>query len=1109
MMLPFDEHEVYEAFGRTTFRRGAEYAELGAVRTLAIEEGGRRLHARVQGSERQPYQVEVTIAEGRGRRIVSLCSCPVGVQCKHGAAVLLAALEEDEAAPLVVDLAPPKAKPAPPADPLAGPVGAWLDRLTETLGETAPRPGPQPEQVLYILRLEHFGQRQVALLEPRVTRRLKAGGWGADRAYDAANLAGATARFIRPEDALIGRLMSSRYQYGRSGTLPGDPDTIDLLLERALATGRCHWGGKDGPALRLGPERSGRIAWVLTPQGAQVPTVEAEEPGLTALPAPSPWYVDLQAATAGRLALSLPRPALAALLEAPPLEPEQAPLVRNLLATKLPGLPPPATDIVQETRQAPPQPVLTLLTKRLWSWYQPRRGELDPNSLDLVLLRFDYEGEVIGPSDQRRNLRRVEGNRVVVLERQTKAEQAAERRLREIGLQAAGPVASLDDLPPHKAFMLREATEALWWHIAHHELPRLHDEGWRIETDPSFRHKVIEAEGDWEAMLGEAGGAWFSLDLGVLVDGERIPLLPVLAEAIRHLRSGPAGEPLADLTPGSTLYVRLADGRVMALPADRVRPLLEALVELLDRDALGADGRLDVSLSQALALAELEASLRLRWLGAERLARLKEQLRGLAALAPAEPPATLAATLRPYQCLGLAWMQLVAQAGLGGILADEMGLGKTVQTLAHLLTEKEAGRLTAPALVVCPTSLVANWRREAERLAPTLRVLALHGPQRAQSFQAIGEADLVLTTYALLPRDADTLFPVGWHMVVLDEAQAIKNPAAKATQLVARLQARHRFCLSGTPIENHLGELWSELSFLVPGYLGDHRRFARVFRTPIEKRRDTARRDTLARRVRPFILRRTKAEVEAELPEKTEIVRRIELSGEQRDLYETVRLAMHERVRAAVAAKGFARSRIVILDALLKLRQACCDPRLVKLAAARRVHASAKLHQLLDILPELVESGSRVLLFSQFTSMLDLILPEVEKLGIPFVELRGDTVDRATPVARFQNGEVPLFLLSLKAGGVGLNLTAADSVILYDPWWNPAVEAQAADRAHRIGQDKPVFVYKLIAEGTIEERMLELQEKKRALAAGVLDEAGGDFAAFGEADLETLFAPLA
>jgi superfamily II DNA or RNA helicase len=1096
--LPFDEAAVQAAFDRGTFRRGAEYAALGSVRGLAILEGGRRLRAKVRGTTSRPYEVEATIAEGRGRRIVSHCTCPVGIQCKHGAALLLAALDEAKtgrAAP----------QPAPPPDPLAGPVGAWLHRLTATL-EPA---GPPPEEVIYILGLRPFGHHQRPALEARAARRRKGGGWGSDRPCDPARLAAAEARFVRPEDALIGRLMGGqRSPYGVQGALPSAPEAVDLLLERALATGRCHWSGKDGPVLRLGPERPGRISWTLTQAGTQVPTVAATEPGPIGLPAASPWYVDPDSGTVGRLAFPWPRPVLAALLEAPPVEPEQAALLGRLLAQRLPGVTPPEAGVVQEVRRDPPQPVLTLLTRRLWSWYQPRRGEPDPNSLDLALLRFDYAGVTIAPDDSRSSLRRVEGNRVLVLERHERAEREAERRLARLGL-VPGQWVSAQDLPPHKPFVMQGASEAAWWQLAHRELPRLRAEGWRVEVDPSFRHRVVEAEGEWEAMLGEAAGAWFSLDLGVVVEGERIPLLPVLAEAIRHLRGGQA-DALAGLEPGSTLYARLPDGRVIALPCDRVRPLLETLIELLDRAGLDGSGRLDVSLSQALALAELERALRLRWLGAERLTRLVEDLRGLAGLRPAEAPPGLETVLRPYQRLGLAWMQHLARAGLGGLLADEMGLGKTVQTLAHVLAEKAAGRLVAPLLVVCPTSLVANWRGEAHHLAPSLRVLALHGPQRARSFAAIPEADLVLSTYALLPRDAETLQAVDWHAVVLDEAQAIKNPASKAMQAASRLKAQHRFCLTGTPIENHLGELWSQASFLVPGFLGDHRRFARVFRTPIEKQKNEERRRLLARRVRPFVLRRTKAEVEAELPPRTEILRRVELAGEQRDLYETVRLAMHERVREAVAAKGFARSRIVILDALLKLRQVCCDPRLVKLASAKRAHASsAKLAYLMEMLQELAEGGSRILLFSQFTSMLDLIVPELDKLGLAFVELRGDTVDRATPVARFQAGEVPLFLLSLKAGGVGLNLTAADSVILYDPWWNPAVEAQAADRAHRIGQDKPVFVYKLIAEGTIEERMLELQEKKRSLAAGVLDEAGGDFAAFGEADLEALFSPLA
>jgi SNF2 family DNA or RNA helicase len=403
---------------------------------------------------------------------------------------------------------------------------------------------------------------------------------------------------------------------------------------------------------------------------------------------------------------------------------------------------------------------------------------------------------------------------------------------------------------------------------------------------------------------------------------------------------------------------------------------------------------------------------------------------------------------------------------------------------------------------------VPNWRAEAARFAPELKVISLHGTDRAGQFAQLATADLALTTYALLPRDEAALQRQHWYLVILDEAQAIKNPAARATLVACRLTARHRLCLTGTPVENHLGDIWSQFAFLMPGLLGEAKRFTRLFRTPIERKGDAARQAVLARRLKPFILRRAKGEVATELPDKTLMTRHIELGGEQRDLYETVRLAMHEKVRAAVAARGLARSHIVILDALLKLRQVCCDPRLVKLGAARRVVASAKLAHLKEMLPELVEEGRRILLFSQFTSMLDLIEAEVTALGIPYVDLRGDTKDRATPVARFQRGEVPLFCLSLKAGGMGLNLTAADTVIHYDPWWNPAVEAQATDRAHRIGQDKPVFVYKLIAETTIEQRMLELQDRKAALANGLFDPEAkaGSFEA---ADLELLFQPLA
>jgi SNF2 family DNA or RNA helicase len=366
-----------------------------------------------------------------------------------------------------------------------------------------------------------------------------------------------------------------------------------------------------------------------------------------------------------------------------------------------------------------------------------------------------------------------------------------------------------------------------------------------------------------------------------------------------------------------------------------------------------------------------------------------------------------------------------------------------------------------------------------------------------------------LTSYPLLARDRDALIERDWHLVIFDEAQFLKNAKTQTHAAAAALRARHRLALTGTPIENNLGELWAHFNLLLPGFLGDAAQFARAWRTPIEKRGDQDRLTRLTRRVRPFILRRTRAEVLDDLPEKTEIVRHVELEGAQRDLYESLRIALDGKLRRAIAAKGIAGSQIMILDALLKLRQACCDPRLVKAEAAKAAHdASAKLDALREMLIELRAEGKRALLFSQFTSMLDLIEPELPALGVRHVRLTGDTKDREAPVKTFQAGEADLFLISLRAGGTGLNLTAADTVIHYDPWWNPAVEAQATARAHRIGQAKEVFVFKLIARGTVEERILQLLARKQALANALLAEGQVRGALITEDDVCELLRPI-
>jgi SNF2 family DNA or RNA helicase len=373
----------------------------------------------------------------------------------------------------------------------------------------------------------------------------------------------------------------------------------------------------------------------------------------------------------------------------------------------------------------------------------------------------------------------------------------------------------------------------------------------------------------------------------------------------------------------------------------------------------------------------------------------------------------------------------------------------------------------------------------------------------------MAQHDIIIAPYSLLQRDSERWLAQPWHIVVLDEAQNIKNANTHAAQVVGELNTRHRLCLSGTPMENHLGELWSLFHFLMPGFLSSQARFKTMFRTPIEKHGDNDRLDQLRRRITPFMLRRHKAEVATDLPEKLTQISSVELTGKQANLYETIRLTTEQSVREALANKGLAKSQIQILDALLKLRQVCCDPRLVPIPAAKKIKQSAKLEMLMDILPEMIAEGRKVLLFSQFTSMLSLIEEELVKRDIKWVKLTGQSQNRDALIERFTSGEVPLFLISLKAGGVGLNLTQADTVIHYDPWWNPAVETQATDRAHRIGQTQQVMVYKLVTQGTIEQRILALQERKAALAQSMYSgSAARKQPLFTESDLAELLLPL-
>jgi len=451
------------------------------------------------------------------------------------------------------------------------------------------------------------------------------------------------------------------------------------------------------------------------------------------------------------------------------------------------------------------------------------------------------------------------------------------------------------------------------------------------------------------------------------------------------------------------------------------------------------------------------------------------------AIAPM-PLGPLDAVLRPYQKQGVYWMHFLARNGFGGILADEMGLGKTLQALTFL-----EGIRGGVSLIVCPSSLVQNWAREAAKFTPTLKVLTLEGADRHARMAGLAQADVAITSYPLLRRDAERYGAIEFRAIVLDEAQHIKNPETQNAQAAMGLRAAHRLVLTGTPLENSVRDLWSIMNFVMPGYLGSRNDFKERYEQPIAQGIEGLK-SRLAKRIRPFLLRRTKREVYKELPEKIEQVLYCSLTAQQAEVYEKL-LSESRRQISELSGSDNKRGKMLILTALLRLRQACCDLRLLGMPDLTQEQASAKLELQDELLREAIDGGHRVLIFSQFVSMLQIQKTALDAAEIPYCYLDGRTKDRMQVVDRFQNDPgVPVFLISLKAGGVGLNLTGADTVVHFDPWWNPAVEAQATDRAHRIGQEKVVTAYKLITRGTVEEKILKLQETKRGLMEAIESE---------------------
>lgn len=1132
--------DVINAFDGKTLERAQDIVRCGLVQ--AADHLGDLIEGSVQGSGNRSYEQDIVLhANKHGVEFDGSCSCPVGYKCKHMAAVLLTCLQQEEIAPLPGQTG---------AMTLPNAVATWLHRVENAAhriaspagagarGQQSGLPSKTVHRLLFVLSPDR-SDRHVTLNLCKARLRGNGEIAAATMVGELYNLLSSPPSYMQPDDEDAVRLFIAL----RSGIFGGtdvEPrgrvgaQLLRMLLESQHHPQQLQWANSFSDILKghmypvkAGPACTAELAWHEEEErlrlGWQFRSEQKERNGAVEATRASIDYIlqtepvmyvnnlvcgDLTLLQ-GDAGIAL-RELQAMVAQAPTLAPRDKLAVSHILLAQ--GLQHivPLPQQLQETVRSDILPQPLLLLGALPQEQYGGAAQSPAQWQDFALPTFDYDG-ASAADDHAELLIRRGGQGIEKILRQRGAEESAIAVLR-----AAGLAPPQDAVPPLSTLVgaLVMPSQMEWLRFASEVVPALEAQGWQVKRMPDYRYDVAEVE-DWYADIDDktseldnpAGSPWFDLELGIVVNQVRVSLLPVLVDLIRNAPQDFNPHALAAHADDEPLLATLPNGVRVALPWGRIKPILGTLGELYFTDKTGSS--IQLSTLDAARLEELAGATQLRWIGGQRLRDMGQKLSTFGGVQSVAAPRGLQATLRDYQSEGLAWMQFLREFDLAGILADDMGLGKTIQTLAHILTEKEAGRLTQPALVVAPTSLMGNWQDEAARFAPELRVLVLQGKERLAHFDSIDQFDLVLTTYALLPRDEEKLREHAYHLVILDESHYIKNNRSKAAQAAGMLRARHRLCLTGTPLENHLGELWSQFHFLLPGLLGEEKAFNTAFRHPIEKYGDDNRRALLTRRVKPFLLRRTKDKVAKELPAKTEMVRSVELSGAQRDLYETVRLAMDKKVRTEIAKKGVARSQIVILEALLKLRQVCCDPRLVKSETAKKAAApSAKLLELMTMVEELLEENRKILVFSSFTSMLTLIEAELQARQVPYAILTGDTDNRAEVVRAFQQGLVPIFLISLKAGGVGLNLTAADTVIHYDPWWNPAAENQATDRAWRIGQDKPVFVYKLIAKGTLEEKIQVLQQKKAALAQAMLNAGEGRSAAITQEDLQAIFAPL-
>jgi len=1095
-MAIFTETHIKSACDYGSFQRGKSYFQSGRVQDFNIELEIEDRSIIILGFVAGSYQYSQNIEIIRKNKLVDIdgdCDCPVGYNCKHVVAVLLAFLEKY----------PHYDKPVPKPKPVSLQTKAlnqWLEGLSSFTQPTPENHIDDPKQWLaYIIKQNIYSES----VEIEIVRT----GFKKDMGYykpktvnfyslfDSVSYYGNPPKYFNSGDRTILSLINSqRSRYFSNKPIILEGTLGKIILEKMLNSRRCFWGEvSDETILFAGSPLELKYQWkstsLLEDTSELITNLKKHQ---LIVPTEPLCYVDLEKMQIGELQGNLNKQHIETINQMPPvandnLQELSFKLIAENLENSIP-LPTPIEVTHIDSSQLTPKILLSKIVldnnKELYaihlSWLY---ADIDVQLFDdMIISKKSATGYVKITRDESTEIEYIEQLYRLDFELFRFNDNSSEI------LFLQSPTLTKQEQLFH------------WKKFFESDLHLLREQGWKVDISSDFHLDFIEPEDDWDMEVVDEND-WFSLKFDLkLGKNKKIPLIPIISPLLNDYD-------LDDIP--EELLVETKPGQYLTLEKNRVMPILKLLYELFDTPPLSQDS-IKISAFDALQLNKLtnDDATNINWLGSKKLKTLGDKLAKFDGLKQVLPSKYFKGELREYQQQGLNWLQFLRDFEFGGLLADDMGLGKTVQTLVHLQKEKTSKRMKIPCLVVAPTSLMSNWKREAAQFTPNLKVLILQGSDRKQYFDKIEQHDLILTTYPLIVRDYDTLSEINFYTIVLDEAQNIKNPKAKATKLLKTLKTRYRLALTGTPMENHLGEMWSIFDFLMPGFLGSEAGFRRKYRTPIEKHGNQDLSKMLNHRVKPFLLRRNKEIVAKELPPKTTIIKSVTFESSQSTLYESIRIAMEKKIMNAISAKGLNRSHITILDALLKLRQVCCDPQLLKLTQAKKVKASAKLELLMLMLPELLEEGRKILVFSQFTSMLSIIEAQLNAKKIDYTKLTGSTKNREQAINRFTDGQVNVFLISLKAGGVGLNLTEADTVIHYDPWWNPAVENQASDRAHRIGQDKPVFVYKLVVENTLEEKILEMQQRKQALADGVYgDKKTSDGLALTSKDIEDLLSP--